>query len=138
MEWLKAKIALLIIAVMWLSLIVLNFPYMVYAYVHDRRLGYSKNKLHSVLLGQDIYINTMLGGFFRTTISSELGNQSKKSKSGKIAANVVDWLFELAGDGPNHCVNAIESEDKHWFNAGYAIIAFVLWLLPITFLLTFI
>lgn len=144
MEWLKAKVALMIIFIMWAYLIILDSPYMVYAYLHDRRNkpDTQKGKLHSVLLGQDIYVNTQLGGYFRTTISSELGNQSKTRKSGKAAAKVVDLLFYIAGDDPNHCVNAIEEEDKHWFNAKYALPSFVLWLslrvLMITLLISFI
>ena len=129
---LKARVALLSIFIMWLYLIILDAPYMVWAYFYDKkhkpppRMG----RLHSILLAQDIYVNAQLGGYFRTTISSELGNQSKSSKSGKLAANVVDYLFEIAGDGPNHCINAIEAEDKHYFNAPYASISLVLWVIP--------
>lgn len=132
MERLKVKFALLVIFIMWVYLIVLDLPYMIHAYLYDKSSSteHKEGKLHSILLGQDLYVNTQLGGYFRTTISSELGHQSKRSRSGRLAASVVDWLFELAGDGPNHCVNAIEDEDKHWFDAGFAFKGFTLWCIP--------
>ena len=130
-EWLKAKLALTIITVLWTTLIFRNLFSLLYSYKQDKKQGtqLKRGLLYSKVLGQDLYVNTQIGGYFKTTISSELGNQQKTSKSGKVAAKIVDWLFELAGDEPNHCSRSIEAEDEHWFDAKQALVDFGLWII---------
>ena len=131
----KAYLALLVIPIVWGSMILRQLPLLIVAYLYDRKHKPlpKQGRLYNVLLGQDIYVNTILGGFFRTTVSSELGEQQKTRRSGDIAAGVVDWLFILAGDAPGHCANAIEKEDKHLFDPKVAAWSFAAWLIGGTF-----
>jgi len=125
-NWIKSQIAILCIAVIWLGLILTNLPLMIVAFLHDRitdKTDKETSWLYNLLVSQDIYVNTILGNYFRTTISSELGNLKRNgSGSGTLAANFVDYLFYLAVKEQNHCMNAIEAEDKHYFKASVAVL----------------
>lgn len=133
--WLKAKIALLVITSIWASLIITMLPLMMMARAYDNayNLPLKKRWLYSILIAQDILVNCILGGYFRTTISSELGNlQRLDSRTGTECAEFVNWLFRVSVGQENHCIASIEPEDIHLFDVRKAITGAALYLGAIT------
>lgn len=132
--WVKAKAALLMIGAVWGSLILFMLPLMVAAHFYDKAKGYPMYDrwLYSILIAQDILVNCILGGYFRTTISSELGNlKLKGSKTGTQVANIVDRGFLFFVGQKNHCIASIEPEDRHLFNTRTALAGFTIYSLTV-------
>jgi hypothetical protein len=121
MQQLKAKFFLALIAITWGSLIILMLPLLLVAFIYDKQREGIK-WLYSILLAQDHLVNAIMGGHFLTTISSMLGHlRLEGSSTGKVAADVVDWLFERAIGQNNHCTVAMEDSDVYQFSARRAI-----------------
>ena len=110
MAYLKAKVFLLLVAILWLSLIIAMLPLMVIAVIFDR------DWLYSLFLSQDHLVNVVLGGHYLTTISSQLGKlRQDGSRTGTVAADFVDWLFYIARKEIRHCDNAMQPDDIYTF-----------------------
>ncbi len=117
---LKAKFFLALIFINWGSMIIVALPLMVVSFIVDKVI--KSLWLYSLLLAQDHYTHTIMGGHFLTTISAILGHMRLSgSLTGAMMADVVDYLFELATGETNHCVNAIEKDDILIFNPKRAI-----------------
>lgn len=72
------------------------------------RDGYLKR----VLLGFDQLGNTILGGHEDETISSRVGRAALAGKKwGRLCEALLDRLFVMAGDEPNHCRRSIEWDE---------------------------
>jgi hypothetical protein len=120
MTRLKAKLFLTLIAINWGSLILIATPLMLVAYCLDRIM--KLKWLYSILLAQDHYTHTIMGGHFLTTISAMLGHlKTVGSQSGTLVAEVVDWGFERATGQIDHCTSSMEAEDDFIFSARRAI-----------------
>ncbi len=129
MNWLKAKIGLLIISIVWLSLIVVCLPVMLVALIYDKKRA-DIDWLYSLFLAQDFLVSAILGNHHNTTISALLGHmKTKGSKTGTLMAKVVDLLFKIARNEDEHCVNAMKPTDVYYFSARRAIAGFVLYVL---------
>ncbi len=125
MTWLKARAALICLGSIWGALMLLFSLFHIAAYFHDRHynLDFRDGWQYSLLLIEDILTNVFIGGYFRTTLSSELGNlQLEGSEVGTEAALMVNWGFNKATGEEDHCINAIEPNDKHWFKPWKAIV----------------
>ena len=132
--WLQAKISLIAVGLVWGSLIVVMSPLMVVAHSYDKKLNNQlKDRwLYSILIAQDILVNCILGGYFRTTISSEVGNLEKKgNETGIQIAKFINKGFEKFTGQINHCQVSIEAEDKHYVTAPKAITGFTLYTISI-------
>lgn len=128
MNWLKAKIALLIIAIVWGSLIIPAIPLMTTALIYDKK-RLRIEWLYSLFLAQDYLVSAILGNHHNTTISALLGQlKTEQSKTGTLVANVVDWLFWIARKERNHCVNAMRDTDVYYFSARRALAGFTLYI----------
>lgn len=124
MDWLKAKLALIIIGVVWGSLIIICSPLMTTAFVYDKRRE-NIEWLYSIFLGQDYLVSAILGNSHQTTISALLGNMmARGSVSGTMVAKFVDLLFYIARGEKNHCLNAIRETDVYYFSARRALLGF--------------
>lgn len=117
----KAKFFLLLVGLNWGSLIIIMLPFLILCYFYDRvREGIQW--LYSTLLAQDHVANVIMGGHYLTTISSMLGHlRATGSATGTIAANIVDWGFNVATGEVNHCTNAMQDDDVYKFSARRAI-----------------
>ena len=121
MTQIKAMFFLALVFFNWASLIIIMLPLMVVAKVVDKILPNVK-WLYSILLAQDHLVHAIMGGHFKTTISGMLGYlKLARSRTGTVAAKVVDLLFYIALGQTNHCVGAMEIEDIHLFSARRAI-----------------
>ena len=113
---LSAKVFLSLITVTWASLIIVMLPLMLIAVIFDRRW------LYSLFLAQDHLVNVILGGHYLTTVSSQLGKLRKDgSRTGKLAADFVDWLFYIARKEIMHCDNAMQKDDIYTFKPWVAL-----------------
>jgi hypothetical protein len=132
MNWLKAKLALIIIAIVWASLIIACLPLMLVALIYDKKRK-NIDWLYSLFLAQDYLTSSILGNHHNTTISSLLGQlKTEQSKTGTIVANIVDWLFKIARNERDHCINAMKPDDVYYFSARRALAGFVLYLTGLT------
>ena len=83
----------------------------------------------SIFYSTDILVNVILGGYKRTTISAELGHlRLQRSRGGTIAADFVDWCWELVFKEAHHCTLVMETEDKYFFRPFKAIIGAAIYL----------
>lgn len=72
------------------------------------RDGYPKR----VLLAIDQLGNAIFGGNEDETISSRVGRAARAGKRwGLIARALIDRLFIICGDEPNHCARSIEWDE---------------------------
>lgn len=132
--YIKASLVIFMLVVMWGTLIFNEWVSMIMAWVFDRtdakvrvKRDPSTGWLHSKLLAQDIMVNVNCGGYFRTTISSELGNlKLQGSETGTIVADVVDLFFIKLFNQYNHCIGAIEPNDRFIFNPFRMVLGFTL------------
>lgn len=121
MHFIKSRFFLLLIGLNWGSFIILMLPLLLIAYLYDKKRS-GINWLYSILLAQDHLTNAVMGGHFLTTISSMLGYlREQGSRTGTLAANFVDWGFQLAIGQLNHCTESMEEADVYQFSARRAI-----------------
>ena len=133
MHTIKAKIFLMLIALNWGSLILLMLPLLLIALVYDK-MREGIQWVYSLLLAQDHLTNAIMGGHFLTTISSLLGHlRQQGSSTGKVAADFVDKLFELAIGQNNHCTLAMEESDIYQFSASRAILGSICYYVSLYF-----
>lgn len=127
-HWVKAKLALLCIGFIWGTFIVCFLPTHITAILTDRARAIQDYRLkwhYSILIAEDILTNTALGNYFRTTISSEVGNLARNgSETGHRVRLVIDKGFEVGVGQENHCEASIEKEDKHLLSPRRAIVGF--------------
>lgn len=124
----KSVSTVLVIALVWGSFIVIQWPLMIFAYYVDRHFANPKDTwLYSILIGQDCLVNAILSGHFKTTISSTLGEMKVYSDTAYIVSGFVDYLFLKLFGQRDHCTQAMESEDKYTFTARRALVGFSLY-----------
>lgn len=136
--WLKAKTALVVIGLIWGSLIAFMSPLMIAARLYDSRRDEDVKStwLYSILIAQDILVNCVLGGYFRTTVSSEVGNlRLKGSQTGAEVADFIDWGFRKSTGQLNHCVVSIEAEDRHLVTPSKSLVGASLYLIILSALI---
>lgn len=67
--------------------------------------------LWNLFIAWDQSINTLLGGDPDETISSRVGRASIAGKRwARLAESMIDHLFMLLGEAPEHCRRSIEVE----------------------------
>lgn len=115
----KTALFLILIILVWASLLVASPLLLLVAYIRDKYTGTEPRRgwFGGWFYVTDVATNQILGGFFRTTISSELGNlRLQGSRGGTYAADIVDWFWFKVFKEKDHCVKAMESEDKYLFS----------------------
>lgn len=114
--WLKAKILLVAVALVWGFLIVVSLPYLLPVTLLGWRYrgAYAKYS-YGVWIGQDQLVNAVFGGNPDVTVSSKVGYLKQEgSKTAAAMAVVIDWLFYVAVGQENHCVESIEYDEEHY------------------------
>lgn len=114
MHFIKAKLLLLSILIVWGSLIVLMLPFQLsvtLAGIHPKLRRYR----YGVWIAQDQLVNAIHGGNPDITVSSKVGYMAENgSKTAKIMAVVIDFLFKVAVNQDNHCQASIERDEEHY------------------------
>lgn len=136
-DHLKAKAGLLLIGLIWGSLIVLMLPLMLLAFAVDKITGVKTKEgwLYSILLAQDHLTHAIIGGYFKTTVSAQLGHMSDNSKTALLMANFVDWGFKVATGEIGHCKNAMQKEDLFYFSIRKALAGALFYLVGLFYIL---
>jgi len=67
----------------------------------------------------DLLICTIAHNTDMRTVSGWTGQHMHNKKRYYYQAKVIDWLAEVAGDGPNHCYRAFQWEVKKGRVKGY-------------------
>ena len=128
--YLKAFFGLVVMGSMWGYKIYLNWLPFIVAILSDKMNGRTGEDriIRSILLADDLKCNSELGGYFRTTLSSEMGAlQNRGSDGGTKTALAVNWGFRNTIGQLNHCRASIEKEDIHRFSGQRMVIGFILW-----------
>jgi hypothetical protein len=124
-DWIKAKIALLLIGAIWATLFILMLPLLIVAIIYDAKVKTHSDRgwAYSLLIAQDHCVNAILGGHYLTTISAIVGYlQTQQSKTGTLAARFIDLGFKIAAGERNHCVNAMQSDDIYNWSTSRALL----------------
>jgi hypothetical protein len=136
MNWVKAKLALIIVAIVWGSLLIPCIPLMTYSIYYDKK-DEKIDWLYSLFIAQDYLVSAILGNHHNTTISSLLGHLRKQgSKTGTLVANFVDWLFYVARKQVNHCDENMKPGDVYYFSTKRALTGFVIYVLSVAGIIT--
>lgn len=121
MAWLKAKIILALIAVVWASMIIISSPLQVPLTILGRLKSEKlKAASYSFWIWQDQGVNVIVSIFAMrpanpdVTVSSKVGYMAENgSKTAAAMAFIIDWLFWIAIRQKNHCYASIERDEKH-------------------------
>lgn len=71
--------------------------------------------LWNILYALDVFVNVVLGGDRRDTISSRLGKGKKAGKPvHSVLSHGVDFLFKVVFSEDDHCVNNIQIIDDRY------------------------
>ncbi|WP_299072919.1 hypothetical protein [uncultured Paraglaciecola sp.] len=117
-NWIKAKIGLVLIVINWLSLIAIFLPFIVFTKLYDLKTTPEYSWFRQIFLAHDYFVNVILGGTHNTYISSLLGHLHKtKSKSGTLVALAVNKIFYIADGQVNHCIKSMKKTDRYDFSA---------------------
>ena len=117
MTWIKAKLLLLSVALIWAFFISIFSPIqlpitLASFLVRNERL---KRYVWGFWIWQDQAVNAILGGNPDVTVSSKVGYMAEQgSKTAKAMASVIDLLFKVAVGQENHCQASIERDEEHY------------------------
>ena len=117
MYFLRAKLLLLSVALLWAFFIVICIP--VQLPITVARMLIDNERLKRYVWGfwiwQDQAVNAILGGNPDVTVSSKVGYMAEQgSSTAKAMAAVIDLLFKLAVNQDNHCAVSIERDEDHY------------------------
>lgn len=117
MTWLKAKLLLLSVALIWAFFIFICLPIQLPTtfarfFTRNERL---KRYVWGFWIWQDQAVNAILGGNPDVTVSSKVGYMAEQgSKTAAAMAVVIDLLFKVAVNQDNHCAASIERDEEHY------------------------
>ena len=114
MTWIKAKILLLSVALVWLVLIIamlpLQLPVTLLAWPFKKLRGYR----YKIWIAQDQMVNAIHNGNPDITVSSRIGWMAEQgSRTAAAMAVVVDLLFYISIGQRNHCAVSIERDEDN-------------------------
>jgi len=115
--WVKAKMILLGIVIVWSALIFLTWRgwYQVALTLIAIPFKRLRPYRYNLWIAQDQDVNVIFGGNPDITISSKIGYMKLQgSKTASAMAVVVDFLFLVAVGQHNHCVASIERDEAHY------------------------
>ena len=108
-HWIKVKLILLSVAVVWLFFIIAMAPLILPVTVAAIWIKDLRTYRYKLWISQDQLVNAIHNGHPDHTISGRIGYESHKgSKTAAGLETVVDLLFKIATGEENHCYNAIE------------------------------
>lgn len=112
----RAKVWLIGVGLVWLSLILLMSPFQVPLTVGAVWIKAWKSYRYSFWIWQDQGVNViMTGGNPDVTVSSKIGYMAEQgSKTAQYMARFVDWVFYVTIKQRNHCRASIEYDEEHY------------------------
>lgn len=115
MRFIKAKLILISIALIWLYIILVLSPLIVPVTIFAIIFSGLKRYRYSLWISTDQLVNAIHNGNPDVTISSKVGYMAERgSKTAQTMASVIDLLFKLAVGQENHCQASIERDEEHY------------------------
>lgn len=113
-SFIKAKLILLSVAIVWLFFIVIMSPLQLPVTIAAIWLKQLRGYRHKIWIAQDQLVNALHNGNPDITVSSMVGYMAESgSKTAKAMAAVIDFLFYIAIGQRNHCAVSIERDEEH-------------------------
>ncbi len=117
MTWLKAKLLLLSVALIWAFFICISLPVQLPITLASFLVRNERLKIYvwGFWIWQDQAVNAILGGNPDVTVSSKVGYMAEQgSSTAQAMAVVIDLLFKVAVGQENHCAVSIERDEEHY------------------------
>lgn len=115
MHFIKAKLLLLSVALVWGALIVLMLPLIIPVTVLAIPLKSLRRYRYGLWISTDQLVNAIHNGNPDITVSSKVGYMAEQgSKTAAAMAAVIDLLFKVAVGQENHCQASIERDEEHY------------------------
>lgn len=115
MSYIKAKMLLLSVAVVWLFFIVVMAPLIIPVTITAIWYKPLRGYRYKLWIAQDQMVNAIHNGNPDITVSSRVGYMSANgSKTARVMEIVIDFLFYIAIGQRNHCAVSIEYDEDHY------------------------
>lgn len=115
MTFIKAKLLLLSVAIVWLFFIVVMSPLIVPVTIIAIWYKPWRDYRYKLWIAQDQMVNAVHNGNPDITVSSRVGYMALKgSKTAKVMAAVIDFLFYVTIGQRDHCRVSIEHDEDHY------------------------
>lgn len=117
MNWkafLKSKLFLLAVGVVWLFFIIIMSPIQIPVTLLAVKVGGLREYRYGIWIAQDQLVNALLYGNPDVTVSSRVGWLTEQgSTTALYMAKFIDSVFYLAIGQENHCKVSIEKDEEH-------------------------
>lgn len=114
MSWIKAKLLLLSVALVWLFFIAVMTPIQLPVTLLAIWVKPLRSYRYKLWISQDQLVNAIHNGNPDITVSSRIGWMAEQgSKTATAMAKVVDFLFYVAIGQRDHCRVSIERDEDH-------------------------
>ena len=115
MHFIKAKLLLLSIALVWGFILIVLSPLMLPVTLLAIPIKAMRRYRYALWISTDQLVNVIHNGNPDVTVSSKVGYMAEQgSKTAKAMAAVIDLLFKLAVNQDNHCAASIERDEEHY------------------------
>jgi len=114
MQWIKAKLLLLSVAIVWLFFIMIMSPLVLPVTLLAIKIKSMRGYRYKLWISQDQLVNAIHNGNPDITVSSMIGWRAEQgSKTATAMAYVVDLMFYIAIGQRDHCRVSIERDEDH-------------------------
>lgn len=115
MQFIKAKLLLLSVALVWLYILIALAPLILPVTLLAIPIKAIRRYRYSLWISTDQLVNAIHNGNPDVTVSSKVGYMAEQgSKTAKAMAVAIDLLFKLAVNQDNHCQVSIERDEEHY------------------------
>ena len=115
MHFIKAKLLLLSVAVVWAYIIIALLPIMLPVTLLAIPFEELRRYRYAMWISTDQLVNAIHNGNPDITVSSKVGYMAEQgSKTAQAMAVVIDLLFKVAVNQDNHCQASIERDEEHY------------------------
>ena len=119
----SSRLFIFLLAFIFITLFILFSPFMLMAWLYDRKTTPKISWLKEFALVIDLGVNLVMGGHHKTYVSSILGYlQTQGSRGGTYAAKVVNWFWLKIFKESDHCRKAMKPTDFYDFSASRALL----------------
>ena len=115
MHFIKAKLLLLSVAVVWAYIIIVLLPIMLPVTLLAIPFEGLRRYRYAMWISTDQLVNAIHNGNPDVTVSSKVGYMAEQgSKTAQAMAVVIDLLFKVTVGQENHCQASIERDEEHY------------------------
>ena len=115
MHFLRAKLLLLSVTLVWLYILIVLLPIILPVTLLAIPVKGLRRYRYSLWISTDQLVNAIHNGNPDVTVSSKVGYMAEQgSKTAKAMAVVIDLLFKVAVGQDNHCYASIERDEEHY------------------------